>query len=222
MIKGVILDFNGTMYQDHDLNHKAWGDTFYSVMPSGYDMSFEEFNENAPVNDYLYSQKIYKTFGIECNDKKINELSEKKEAEYRQLAIDDHRDKLTNGIEKFLDYLKEKDIPYCIASMAPKSNFDFYLDYLHLDRWFTYDNIVYDNGNYFSKNSQIVDAAKILNLNPKDCLLIEDSVKNIKLAIEELEMDKIVYINSKNKEYISKEILQELKDFENLDYSIFD
>ena len=25
-------------------------------------------------------------------------------------------------------YLKNKKIPYCIASMAPRSNFDFYLD----------------------------------------------------------------------------------------------
>lgn len=222
MIKGVILDFNGTMYQDHDLNHKSWGDTFYSVRPSNSNLSFEEFNENAPVNDYLYSKKIFDTFNIKCDDDMINELSEKKEIEYRQLAIDAHRSNLTKGIEKFLDFLKENNIPYCIASMAPKSNFDFYLDYLHLDKWFTYDNIVYDDGKYFSKNAQVVDAARILNLDPKDCLLIEDSPRNIKLAIEELGMRNVLYITSKKKEYISKEIIQELKDFENLDYSIFD
>ena len=221
MIKGVILDFNGTLYLDHDLNRKAWSDTFNSVRPTDFMVNYDELDRTNTPNDYLLSSAIYRFFNIEANDTMINTLSDNKEKEYRDLAIKLGRNKLIDGTEEFLNYLKNNNIPYCIASMAPRFNFDFYLDYLHLDRWFTYNNIIYDNGTYNDKNSQIIDAAKVLKLKPKDCLIIEDTPSNIEKAIKELKANKFIYINTKNEDYTSKEILQEIKDYKELDYSIF-
>lgn len=223
IIKGVILDFNGTLYNDHDLNKKAWTDIFVSVSPESPLLKNVKYEDlvHTVFNDYQACKAIYKYFGIDATDKDINELSEKKEKEYRQLAMDLGRNELIKGIPLFLDYLKDNGIPYCIASMAPKSNFDFYLDYLHLDKWFDYKNIVYDDNSYPDKNSQVKEAARRLNLDPKDCLMVEDSPRNIKQAYTDLGIDKFIYVNSTNTDFEFDGILQEIKDFQNFDFQIF-
>lgn len=221
MIKGVIIDFNGTLYLDHDLNRKAWNDTFDEVKPKGSEAVYTDVRRDDLANDYMLCDAILRYFNLPVNDEIIHQMSERKEKEYRELAMSQNRNKLVNGTEEFLDYIKNNKIPYCIASMAPRSNFDFYLDYLKLNKWFTYDNIVYDNGDYTTKNQQLLDAAKRMNLDIKDCLIVEDTANNIKWAIEKLKAEKFIYINTKKVEYISKEILQVINDYTELDYSIF-
>ena len=220
-IKGLILDFNGTLYLDHDLNYISWSNTFNRLKPKGETLEYKDFDKTGLVNDYLLVKGIFKLFNIEGNDEDIDRYSKEKELEYKKLAIENNKNELIKGTEELLDYIKDSNIPYCIASMAPIENFDFYLDYLHLDRWFTYNNIVYDNGKHMTKNSQIIEAAKRMNLDPKDCLLIEDNPDNIRLAIEELGMDKFIYINTKDIDYKSDKIIQEIKNYKELDYSIF-
>ena len=221
MIKGVIIDFNGTLYLDHDLNRRAWNETFDEVKPKGSTAVYTDVRRDELANDYMLCDAILKYFNLPVSDEIIHEMSEKKETLYRNYAIEQNRDKLVEGTEKFLDYLKNKKIPYCIASMAPRSNFDFYLDYLHLNKWFTYDNIVYDNGDYTNKNQQLLAAAKRMNIDVKDCLIIEDTANNIKWAIEKIKANKFIYINTKKVDFISKEILQVINDYNELDYSIF-
>ena len=123
------------------------------------------------------------------------------------------------GTKDFLDYLKSNNIPFCIASMAPKMNFDFYLDYLGLNRWFTYNNIVYDSEKYNNKNEQYIEAAKRMNINIDECLLIEDSPKVIDRAIN-IGIKHVIYLNSKLKSYKIDQIEQEIKDFNEFDYNI--
>ena len=221
MIKGVIIDFNGTLYLDHDLNKKAWEDAFNSVRTKGSKAKYSDLSKENCPNDYLLSRAIFRFFNIEPTDIMINDLSDKKEIEYREMAIKQNRNKLIEGVEAFLDYLKENNIPFCIASMAPKSNFDFYLSYLHLDNWFNYNNIVYDNGSYPTKNKQIIEAAKRLNIDIEDCLILEDTPINIEMAINEIGAKKFIYVNTKGISYNAKEIIQEIKDYTELNYKIF-
>ena len=42
----------------------------------------------------------------------------------------------------------------------------------------------------------------------------------MQIAKEEKDI-KFIYINTRNKEYIAKEIIQEIKDFTEIDYKIF-
>ena len=222
MIKGVIIDFNGTLYLDHDLNRKAWGKAFDSVKPEGSKATFGDLKREGRPNNYLVSKGIYNFFNIEPTEDMIRELADYKESLYQNLVVEVKRDKLVDGVEDFINYLKNHKIPYCIASMAPRTNFDFYFRYLHLGDYFTYDNIVYDDGHYFEKNSQIIDAAKRMGLEVKDCLIIEDTPENINLAIDKIHADKFIYLNSRDMDYHKKEILQEVKDYTKIDYKIFE
>ena len=221
MVKGVIIDFNGTLYLDHDLNRAAWTETFNSIRPKGNKSKYSDLDRTNKPNNYLLIKGMYDFFNMEANDELIQKVSDYKETIYKKLALEGNRNKLIDGAEEMFEYFKKNNTPYCIASMAPKCNIDFYLDYLGLDRWFTYDNIVYDNGEYSAKNPQIEEAARRMNLDVKDCLIIEDTPENIRLAIEKINAKQFIYINTRDIEYISKEILQEIKDFTELDYKIF-
>lgn len=223
MIEAVILDFNGTLYLDHDLNSIAWKETFESVKNKETNETWESLHDKNInlINDYHASKSIYEYFGYKPTLKMIDDLSNSKEIRYRQLAVMKSRNKLIDGLDEFITYLKKNNIKYCIASMAPKSNFDFYLDYLHLDKWFSYENIIYDDGNYENKNEQIISATKLLNVDPKNCLLIEDSLKNIKLAKVELNMKYFVYMDTRGVKDIPQEIKYKCNDFTKFDYSIF-
>ena len=221
MIKGVIIDFNGTLYLDHDLNHIGWETAFNSVKTKDSNITYEKFEENIETltKDYDYSRAMLEMFNKDASLENIINLSDYKEQCYRDLAVKLNRTELMKGTSTFLDYLKDNNIKYCIASMAPLSNFKFYLDYLKLKKWFTLDNIVYDCEKYNNKNDQYDEAIKRMGLKLDECLLIEDSPKVIDRAIEH-GVKKIIYLNSKNKEFKRNEIIQEIKDFTEFDYSI--
>ena len=221
MVKGIIIDFNGTLYLDHDLNRAAWTEIFNSIKPKGSTAKYSDLDRTNMPNNYLLIKGMHDFFNMEVSDETIEKISANKEAIYKKLALEGNRDKLIDGAEEMFEYFKRNNIPYCIASMAPKCNMDFYLDYLRLDRWFTYDNIVYDNGEYPAKNPQIEEAARRMNLDVKDCLIIEDTPENIRLAIEKINAKQFIYINTRDIDYITREIVQEIKDFTELDYKIF-
>lgn len=223
MIKGIILDFNGTLYRDHDLNNRAWMETFYSVAGKESKEKYEDFDVSTEVltKDYDYSKTILEKFNKEASDEAIDKLSNHKESLYIKYARELNRNKLIEGAPLFLDYLKENNISYCIASMAPLGNFNFYLEYLHLDRWFSFDNIVYDCSDYLDKNAMYIEAARRMSINIEDALLFEDSPKVIKKA-PLCGIKKIIYFNSKNKTYQQNEIIQEINNFKDFDYSILE
>ena len=86
---------------------------------------------------------------------------------------------LAAGTEDFLAYLCSEGIPFGLASASIKSNIDFYFELLGLDRWFEKDQVVYDDGTYPDKGAMHLEAARRLNADIADCLLIEDSPGSI-------------------------------------------
>lgn len=216
MIKGIIIDFNGTLFLDHDLNDYAWGKAFDSV--KNKDASFKEFfetNIETLTKDYDFAKRILETFNKDSSLDSIKKLSKYKEETYINEVIKQKRNKLIHGAPAFFDYLKNNNIPYSIASMAPRMNFDFYLEYLNLKKWFNYDNIVYDSKEYSNKNEQYLEAAKRMNVDVSECLLIEDSPKVINRALD-TGINNIIYMNTKNEPFHIKEIIQEVNDYTNL------
>ena len=62
---------------------------------------------------------------------------------------------------------------------------EFYLNDLGLKKWFTMDRIVYDQGILPSKPDPAfyLEAAKCIGVDPKDCIIAEDSITGIGAAI---------------------------------------
>ena len=81
--------------------------------------------------------------------------------------------------------------------MSEWDNVDFYIKEFHLDRWFDINKIVYSDGKIPGKPAPdiFLIAAKKINLNPADCIVVEDAYAGIKAA-KSAGIGKIVAITS--------------------------
>ncbi|MCI5773864.1 MAG: HAD family hydrolase, partial [Erysipelotrichaceae bacterium] len=128
------------------------------------------------------------------------------------------------GVEEFLNYLVEKKLPFTIASASIKENIDFFVSSFKLDKWLDPNLIVYDDGNYATKVEMFNEAAKRLDVDIKECLVVEDSISGIEFA-HQCDVAKIIAINSdKDKEkYQEFDYLTDiLDDFTTFPYDIFE
>lgn len=181
MIKGVLFDFNGTMFQDSPFNEEAW--LTFAEKEAHKQLTRDEFDQNVHgknnrlVLEYLFERPFTKEEAIEWG--------EKKEAIYRKL-VRSHPDAahLTAGLSEFLDDLKQKQVPFNIATAAGKGNVDFYFEAFDLGRWFDYEKVIYDNGEMKSKPAPdfYLQSAEKIGLKPSECVVFEDSVSGIKAA----------------------------------------
>ena len=138
------------------------------------------------VIDYIHGRtndQIIHHFIGEVKDEELQALSDEKEKEYQRLAREEQLG-YVDGTEELLDQLITKKIPFTIATASPKINIDFYFDYFKLDRWFTPEEIVYDDGTFPGKPHPTIyqKAAEKLGLAPKDCIVIEDATAGVQAA----------------------------------------
>jgi HAD superfamily hydrolase (TIGR01509 family) len=132
------------------------------------------------------NDEILKYFISEdLTDAQISELSLTKEANYRDLCLQNPDNLiLTTGLIDVLDHLKAKKVPMTIATAGIKENVDFYFDVFDLGRWFDYSKVVYDDGSFPGKPQPdiFLKAAANLALPPQECLVIEDAFSGILAA----------------------------------------
>ena len=180
-MKGIIFDFNGTLYWDSKLHYDAWRD--FSKFLRGTAFTDEEMREKmfGHTNEDIIEYAIGKKPTPEMAEKYAKE----KEALYRkQCLIDKENFKLAPGAVEFLDFLKENNIPRTIATMSEWDNVEFYIKEFNLPRWFDVDKIVYSNGKIPGKPAPdiFMIAADKIGLNPKDCVVVEDAIAGINSA----------------------------------------
>jgi beta-phosphoglucomutase-like phosphatase (HAD superfamily) len=177
-MKGIIFDFNGTLFQDSPKHEEAWKEMAKKEFDR--EISDDEFvnyvhgRNNQFVIEYLSGQNM--TVG------EISKISEKKEEIYRRLCMDDREHFfLTDGAEELLDFLKSRDFPRAIATGAGKSNMSFYIEAFNLKRWFSVENIIYDDGTISGKPDPefYIKAANALNVPTKECIVAEDTICGI-------------------------------------------
>lgn len=169
-MRAVLLDFNGTMFFDSSLHSEAWSKIYRELHPDASDeLPMDLFC--GPVNEVIL-QGIAPWLTPEENRR----FSQHKEAVYRSLCYSQKDNlHLVSGIEQFMRYLQEHDIPYGLASASIKSNIDFYFEFFGLDRWFKKEDVVYDDGTYPHKGAMHLEAARRLGVGISECLVVEDS-----------------------------------------------
>lgn len=177
MVKGIIFDFNGTMVFDAHLHEKAW----VEMIKKHNDSVTEQ-----EIISYIHGRTNDKTirhFIGEVSEEELQKLSDEKEKEYHRL-VQEEKLWYVEGTEDLLDELVEKNIPFTIATASPKINIDFYFDYFGLDRWFKFEDIIYDDGTFPGKPDPTIyqRAAESLGLAPEDCMVIEDATTGVESA----------------------------------------
>lgn len=181
LYKGIIFDFNGTLFWDSEKHLEAWREFSKRLRP--YPFTDEEMREymfgrtNEDIIAYLIGEKPSKEM--------VDTFGQEKEAVYRQMCRDDKENThLAPYAGEFLDWLKENNIPRTIATMSEKSNVDFYIKEFNLEKWFDTDKIVYSDGTIKGKPAPDIYeiAAEKLGLKPQECVVVEDAVSGIEAA----------------------------------------
>jgi len=181
MYKGIIFDFNGTLYWDSEKHKQTWRE--YSKKLRGTPFTDEEMLK------YMFGrtneQIIKYAIGKQPTPEMVEKYGQEKEALYRKMSLEDKENfHLAEGAEEFLDFLKDNNVPMAIATMSDKTNVDFYIEHFHLEKWFDLDKIVYSDGIIPGKPAPDIYeiAAKRLDLPPAECIVVEDALSGIESA----------------------------------------
>lgn len=221
-IKGIIFDFNGTMFQDSDIHESAWIKMIQQYNTQGA-ISEEEIVMD--IHGRTNNEIIRKFISSNLTSKEINKLGTEKEFIYRQLCLQNRsRLNLTPGLQDFLNHLKQKKIPITIATATTKENIDFYFEEFRLDQWFDYNQIVYDDGTFPGKPEPdiFIKAAKKLAIPVKYCLVFEDSYSGI-LSASKANIATIIAVDNDGKNSIlfsepKLNVTRIIKDFRSLHF----
>ncbi|MCH8064865.1 MAG: HAD family phosphatase, partial [Chloroflexi bacterium] len=118
-------------------------------------------------------------FGKKLSKKEIVSFTNEKEEVYRRMYT---QVEPLGGFLEILDKAKSMGLKIALATLAPKQNRDYIIDKLNLRGVF--DVIVGDEG--VSKGKPDLEiylsTAKELGIDPKDCLVFEDSIPGVQSA----------------------------------------
>lgn len=202
--KAVIFDFNGTLFFDNDKHVLAWGKISRELR--GHDITMDELMNK--INGVPNKEVINYFCDGNATEEQMGKYSYLKEEYYRDFCRQDQKSfHLVAGAPEFFDYLKEKGIPFTIASASIKPNIDFFVESFDLDRWMDPDTIVYDDGTFSSKVKMFEKAAQILNSDMKDTLVIEDSFSGVQSALKS-GCEEIIIIDSAHQKELFSSIGQ--------------
>ncbi len=180
-LSGILFDFNGTLLFDSHMHMEA----FRRVFP--------EFGVPAPTEEYMINKVFGRTnaqiFYENCDPNGSAEACEAfrvaKERAYYDICLSSpEKFRLADGVSDMLDYLKRNGVPYCMATGSGKDEVNFFMTHLGIDRWFSWDNIVYTDGTFKGKPEPdcYILAARRLSLATKDCIVFEDGASGIRAA----------------------------------------
>jgi len=221
--KGIIFDFNGTLFWDSKMHLEAWRE--YSKKLRDHAFTDEEMQKymfgrtNEDIIKYLIGKQPSRELVEKCQNEK--------ESYYRNWCKKDKDNfKLAKGAVEFLNYLKENNIPRTIATMSEETNVKFFIKEFDLTRWFDTEKIVYDNGKIKGKPEPDIYqiAAQNLGLEPKDCIVIEDAVSGIESAYR-AGIGKIIAIESMETKELYETIPavdEIIADFDAIDRNMFE
>lgn len=209
MIKGILFDFNGTMVFDGPMHKEAWND--FSLTYRKKPISDQELEH---MHGQTNKEIIKMLLGDSVDEKRSEQLSKAKEALYRKCSQLDPNYHLVDGLETFLNVLKEKNIPMTICSASIKDNIDFFIEYFQLTRWFRKEDIVYDDGTHLNKITMFQKGANNIHVPLNECLVFEDSLSGISFA-QQCHVQRIIAITTPEK-------IEEYKKLNGVDEIIFD
>jgi beta-phosphoglucomutase-like phosphatase (HAD superfamily) len=178
---GMIFDFNGVLWWDTPLQARAWGQM--ALRLRGTALTSTEMEER--IFGWTNRDGMEYLAGHPLADAEIQRLIEEKESFYRQLCLELGQEfRLSPGAEGLLDFLARNAIPRTIATASEKTNVDFFVRYLQLNRWFDPDAIVFDDGVRPGKPAPDIylQAAANLGLAPSRCVVVEDAISGIRAA----------------------------------------
>ena len=175
MIKAVIFDFNGVVYDSTPYIWKARNQYLESY---NIKISDEEISEmlGMPLKKQL--EIINKKYNLNLNKEYFS--NETREIMYKLMVED--KVKHNPGLLKFIKELKKYNIKSGIATFMPKKMVEQDLKLLGLENEFLINSTLEDLYDEVSDTKLLLIQSKKLNAEANECLFIDDSIKGIEEA----------------------------------------
>ncbi len=174
--QAVIFDLDGTLVDNMELHAEAFAHfTKKYGLPDLTDQMRRKIDgkRNRDIFPILFDDPL--------DPATIKSHTLEKESLYRELAID--KLKPVPGLLAFLDHLRNKAIPFAVATSAPEANVVFSLKALGMEK--TFDVIV--RGDQVPRGKPFPDvfleASKQLDCTPEGCLVFEDAPAGIEAGL---------------------------------------
>lgn len=181
MIKGVLFDFNGTLFFDSDLHILAFQRFFEKNGLEVLDADAIAALILGRTNTDIFTDIAGKDVGAQ----RIDAMGLEKEAYYREMCLERPEIfKLADGVCEMFDWLVQNGIPFNIATGSGIENVEFYYDKFELGRWLPFEKIVYNDKTLRGKPEPdfYIEAARRIGLEVGECIVFEDAISGFKSA----------------------------------------
>lgn len=171
--RAVLWDMDGVLVDSGELHYQSWLETLADLpIPFDRDKFHQTFGmDNTGTLTILMGKPPAADF--------LEMVSERKENRFRQL-IRGHL-QLLPGVLKCLSSLQEKGTLQAVASSAPQANIEVIVDELNIRNYFS--ALISASSMPGKPNPAVfLEAARQLGLEPKHCVVIEDSVAGVAAA----------------------------------------
>ena len=180
-LSGILFDFNGTLFFDSYMHLEA------------FRRAFSLYTKNIPSDDYMIKNIFGRTNEAIFKDNIKPDATPEECEKFRTAKVEFYYDicrsspgkmRLVDGACEMLDYIKKEGIPYCMSTGSDRDEMEFFFDRLGLERWFSWDNVVYTDGSFQGKPMPdgYLLAAKRISLSPSECLVFEDGTAGMRAA----------------------------------------
>lgn len=175
MFKAVIFDMNGVIINDERIHQESWRQL---CQKHSLHLTEEEFKHN------VFGRTEADTLAYLFHKHLTQEELEKYSSERVKIAISIFKPKLalTEGLLQFLKELRAHDISLGIATSARKPYTNFILDGLHIRHFFKQVVTAEEISRGKPDPEMYLLAAKKLSIDPKNCIVFEDTISGIKSA----------------------------------------
>ena len=175
-VRGCIFDFNGTLLFDTPAHADAWRAFLLEEGVAVTDADIQKHIQGRP------NPAILRHFLGELTDQEILTCSKRKEEKYRAVCLQKNDwFRLVDGVPEMFDRLRAEEVPFTIATSSQWDNVSFYFEHLGLDRWFTPETLVFDDGKMRGKPAPDIylRAMALIGCRPEECAVFEDSLSGI-------------------------------------------
>ncbi len=170
IIKAIIFDFDGVL-ANTDLYHFIAWKKAVRLIDINMDQSIQ--HELRGLSRSATLEKILNIFGKKITNEEFENVKQRKNKLYREFLSEVTIDEVLPGIIEFLKYLKENNYKVAVASIS--KNAELIIKNIGLMK---YIDVVVDPSkieNVKPEPDIFLQAAKLLNIRPWECVAIEDS-----------------------------------------------